>query len=146
MEKCTQTKWKSDQFKFLKGLFQGDPLSGIIFLIVFTPIVEYIMKHAGTHGYEIFTETNTMNVITTPFADHFNIITRSKSIHQTIVTEVKNKLLTMGLKASKCRSLSIQSETVTNFNFQLRDQSGSPVIIDSGDSTQMQCLKLFIQN
>jgi hypothetical protein len=31
--------WESDPFKFLKGVFQGDPFSGIIILIVFNPIV-----------------------------------------------------------------------------------------------------------
>ena len=36
--------WESDMFKFLKGAFQGDPLSGVIFLIVFNPILEYKKK------------------------------------------------------------------------------------------------------
>ena len=37
--------WESEVFRFLKGVFQGDCFSGIIFLIVFNPIVEYIKKH-----------------------------------------------------------------------------------------------------
>ena len=36
-------------FKFFKGVFQGDPYSGVIFLITFNPIVEYIKKHKENH-------------------------------------------------------------------------------------------------
>ena len=32
--------WESDIFLFLKRVFQGDPLSGVIFLIIFNPIIE----------------------------------------------------------------------------------------------------------
>ena len=68
---CTQT-WETDFFQFSKGVFQGDPFSGVIFLIVFNPIIEYIKKHKENHGYELSRNTKgVMNVITTPFADDF---------------------------------------------------------------------------
>ena len=38
-------KWKTDLFNFLKGVFQGDPFSGVIFLVVFNPILQYIKQH-----------------------------------------------------------------------------------------------------
>ena len=86
-------EWISETFKFLRGVFQGDPLSGIIFLIVFNPIIEYIKKHTETHGYEIkTTNLNALSVITTPFADGFNIITRDKALHQELVTDVEKKI------------------------------------------------------
>ena len=37
--------WESDIFKFLKGFFQGDPHSGVIFMIIFNSIIEYSKKH-----------------------------------------------------------------------------------------------------
>ena len=40
--KVCSKNWESDVFTFLKGVFQGDPFSGVIFLIVFNPILEYI--------------------------------------------------------------------------------------------------------
>ena len=52
-----------------------------------------------------------MNVITTPFADDFNILTRDKALHQQIVKDVEKNIKSMGLiiKLKKCRSLSIVS-------------------------------------
>ena len=96
--------WEGDIFKFLKGVFQGDPFSGVIFLIIFNPIIEYIKKHKETHGYELKTEKNAKFVNTTPFADDFNIISRNSTRHQQLVKDVENKLKSMGLiiKAPKC--------------------------------------------
>ena len=115
-------EWTSETFKFLKGVFAGDPLSGIIFLIIFNPIVEHIKRHNRSHGYEITTRnSNATFVTTTPFADDFNIITREN--HQDLVTDVEEKIKSMGLviKPSKCRSLTIQKGKVENVHFNLKD-------------------------
>ena len=107
---CTQD-WKTDFFKFLKGVFQGDPYSGVIFLIVFNPIIEYIKQYKQTHGYQIQTEQKgAKSVITTPFADDFNLITHNKTMHQILLADIETKIKSMGLviKPKKCRSLSIQ--------------------------------------
>ena len=42
--------WKTEIFNFLKGVFQGDPFSGVIFFVVFNPLLEYIQQHKETHG------------------------------------------------------------------------------------------------
>ena len=44
--------WESDLFQFLKGVFQGDPLSGVIFLIIFNPIIEYLKSKKEKQGYK----------------------------------------------------------------------------------------------
>lgn len=74
-----------------------------------------------------------MNVITTPFADDFNIITREKSLHQNIVKDVENKIKSMGLviKPKKCRSLSIVKGKVVKVPFFLHDKVGQPIAIAS---------------
>ena len=54
--------WESDIFKFLKGFFQGDPHSGVIFMIIFNSIIEYSKKHQETQGYELKTETSALFV------------------------------------------------------------------------------------
>ena len=78
--KVLTKEWESELFKILVGVFQGDPYSGIIFLIIFNPIVELIKLHTETHGYQVTTDTKGVkSVITTPFADNFNVITREKN-------------------------------------------------------------------
>ena len=131
---CTK-EWESEFFKFLRGVFQGDPFSGIIFLVVFNPLVEYLKKHKETHGYQISTkETGVKSVVTTPFADDFNILTRSKSMQQNLISDIEEKLESMGLvvKPEKCRSLSIVKGKVENIKFVLRcDKTGENTEIDS---------------
>ena len=113
--------WKTEIFNFLKGVFQGDPFSGVIFLVVFNPLLEYIKQHKETHGYELKTKTCAKFVNTTPFADDFNIMSRNSTKHDALVKDVENKLVSMGLvlKASKCRSLSIQGGRTTDHPFTL---------------------------
>ena len=82
---------ETDLFQFLKGVFQGDPLSGVNFLIVFNPILDYIKTHKEEHGYPLSTKTSVKHVITTPFADDFNIISRNTKQHQTLVTDVEKR-------------------------------------------------------
>ena len=48
--------WKTEIFNFLKGVFQGDPFSGVIFLEVFNPLLEYIKQNKETRGYELKTK------------------------------------------------------------------------------------------
>ena len=106
----------------MKGVFQGNPYSGVIFLIIFNPLIEYIKKHKETHGYSLTTqEKGVMNVITTPFADDFNILTRDKVLHQQIVKDVEKKIQFMGLiiKPRKCRSLSIVNDKTEKIPFVL---------------------------
>ena len=121
---CTQD-WETDFFQFLKGVFQGDPYSGVIFLVVFNPIIEYIKKYKETHGYKIKTETaGAQSVITTLFADDFNLITHNKSMHQALLADIETKIKSMGLviKPKKCRSLSIQGGKTVNIEFTLNDE------------------------
>ena len=66
--------WQTEVFDFLKGVFQGDPFSGTIFLIIFNPLIEYIKKYKDTQGYQI----KDIKVITTPFADDFNLVSNNK--------------------------------------------------------------------
>ena len=91
--KVITANWESAIFKFLKGVFADDAYSGIIFLIVLNPIIEFIKQHQETHGYTLKTKTNVMNVSTTPFADGFNIISRELIKHQELVTSVGNNIL-----------------------------------------------------
>ena len=70
-----------------------------------------------THGYTIITETKgAHSVITTPFADNFNLITHNKTMQQTLLTDIEKKIKSMGLKIKpkKCRLISIQTGKTVN--------------------------------
>jgi hypothetical protein len=110
--------WESTNFRFHKGVFQGDPLSPIIFLAVFNPILEKLLQ-SEPFGYPI----NGIKYITTPFVDDFNLITTNKRTHQRLLTEISTWTKTMNLKLKpvKCKSLSIVSGKPTPIIFQLGD-------------------------
>ena len=68
-------KWKSKDFQFKKGVFQGDHLSPLIFLTCFNPILEYCSLKER-HGYDL----NGAKMISTAYAD-FNLISTNKRSH-----------------------------------------------------------------
>ena len=132
--KVVTRSWESDVFQFKRGVFQGDPFSCVIFLIVFNPIIHHIKNNCNNCGYELKTENNMKkHIITTPFADDFNLISRNKAKHQKMISDIEEKIKSMGLviKPSKCSSLSIQSGKSSNLNFHLLNQNGEKVSIAS---------------
>ena len=115
-------EWISEVFQFLKGIYQGDPYSSSIFLMVFQPLIDFIMSFKESHGYQL----SNSKVLSTPFADDFDLITNNVKKHQKLMLNVQQKAESMGLtfKPSKCRSLSIQAGKVTDTKFFLMDGSG----------------------
>ena len=102
--------------------------------MTFNPIIQFIKKQEATHGYTLrLKDKSVKNVITTPFADDFNIISRNMKLHQKIVLDVEKKLRSMGLvlKPQKCRALSIQSGTPKVVEFHLTNETGNKVPISS---------------
>ena len=79
--------WVSDRFQFCKGIFQGDNYS----LIVFQPLINFIMEHKEIHGYQL----GLNKIITKPFADDFEIIANHKTKHQKLQNEIQSKAETM---------------------------------------------------
>ncbi len=112
----TCKSWNSTPFQFKKGIFQGDPWSPIIFLTVFNPLLEKL-KVEQQYGYDLHGK----KIITTPFADDFNLITTHKSTHQRIINNISSWTKSMGLKLKpvKCRSLSITTGKPTPVSFTL---------------------------
>ena len=127
LEDAVETEsWTSETSKFKKGAFQGDPYSGIIFLLPFNPIIQYIKKHNDKYGYQIQIKDKTVKtVITTPFADDFNIISRNIKHHQKLLSDLQNKInsIKLVLKPHKCRSLSIQHgmQSIVSFYLTKKD-------------------------
>ena len=112
--------WRSDRFKFNRGVFQGDPLSPTIFICVFNPLLEYLLSEQK-HGYFIDKDTP---IVSTPFADDFNVITTNSRTHQRILTKVEQfaKSMNLILEPTKCKSLSICAGYSKTIKFKLSDQ------------------------
>ena len=137
--------WETEIFQFLRGAFAGDPYSGIIFLITFNPLIEYIKKFKLSQGYKIeethdetHDETHEAveeethkdtHIITTPFADDFNLISNDKKQHQDLIDDIQKKAKSMGFsfKSSKCRSLSIRTGKVANVSFVMTNSEDNSV-------------------
>ncbi len=108
-------EWSSEQFRFKKGVFQGDPWSPIIFLQTFNQILEYIKSIQNEYGYNL----NGTKFISLPFADDFCLITSHKCNHQRIINEIVKctKSTNLVLKPIKCRSISICSGSSKEVDF-----------------------------
>ena len=74
------SKWRSNQFPFKRGVFQGDPISPVIFLLVFNPILQKLQMNSHK-GYKL----GEVSHVTTPYADDFCLITRDKRTQQNLI-------------------------------------------------------------
>ena len=126
--KIRTSNWVSEEFKFTKGVFQGDPLSPIIFLICFNPILEDLKTFEQSDGYSL----NGTPFITLPFADDFNLITRDIRKHRKLMVRLHDLTSSMGLKLKprKCRSLSVKSGKSEEIVFSLGDDAISSILHD----------------
>ena len=92
-------------------------ITHIIFLLAFNPILQFIQENAR-FAYKIQENSH----ITLPYADDFCIITTDKRTQQRIMTQVAEKINSMGMKIkpSKCRSFSLSSvrPSVVPFDFE----------------------------
>ena len=103
--------WRSDPFHFRRGVFQGDPLSPTIFLMVFNPVLQHLKNMEEDHGYQLHTDDKITHHITLPYADDFCLITTNIRTHQKIINIIQSNISSMGmrLKPSKCRHFSVPS-------------------------------------
>ena len=97
--KITTKTFHTDVFSFKKGVTQGDPMSAIIFMLAFQPIIDHLMKN-DKFGVLI----NGQRVITLPYADDFCLITTDMRSHKRLIAEIHSHINSMGmsLKPVKC--------------------------------------------
>ena len=115
--------WRSDPFHFRRGVFQGDPLSPTVFLMVFNPVLQHLKNMEEQYGYKLHTETTTTPFITLPYADDFCLITHNMKSHQNIINTIQKNITSMGmrLKPIKCRQFSCVSGKPKDIEFHIGD-------------------------
>ena len=125
--------WKSESFRFCRGIFTGDNYSPIIFNLVFQPLIDFIKLEKDKQGYAL----GNSRVITKPFADDFEIISNNTKRHQELQDKVQLNATTMGLtfKPKKCRTLSMVRGKPALVSFSLTDPiSGQKVELKTLES------------
>ena len=103
-------KWKSNWFFYLIGLFQGDPLSVVLFLIVFNLLLDYLQSKQELGYKPTFSEKSTSN---RAFADDLTLLANRLDKMKTQLKMLEDFLewtRTMKAKPSKCISLGMKVE------------------------------------
>ena len=100
--------WKSNWFYYLIGLFQGDPLSVVLFLIVFNLLLDLLKSRQGLGYRPSFSSSQTSN---RAFADDLTLMSsRLEKLKEQI--EVMERFLNwtrkMKAKPSKCIALGMK--------------------------------------
>ncbi|XP_063680027.1 uncharacterized protein LOC134815422 [Bolinopsis microptera] len=101
-------KWKSEWFYYLIGLFQGDPLSVVLFLIAFNLLLD-LLQVDRTMGYKpSFSSEPTTN---RAFADDLTLLSDRLDKMKRLVGQMEEFLAwtrTMRAKPSKCIALGMK--------------------------------------
>ena len=94
--------WRSNPFPFRRGVFQGDPISPIIFLMVFNPILQDLKLEEERIGFKV----GDSHPVILPYADDFCLLTTNLRTHQKMINRINSNITSMGikLKPSKCTS------------------------------------------
>ena len=104
---------------FKVGVFQGDTLSPIIFLLAINPLLKAIQQNSSL-GYQF----RGKQVVALAFADDLTLCFRNKKTAQFQLQKINKSFATVGLtlKPTKCQSLSICSGRPSNISFKILDE------------------------
>ena len=109
-------EWTSDWFMYQIGLFQGCPLSVVLFLIVFNLLLD-LLKTKQDHGYQL--KNTDFKQSQKAYADDLTILAGSVDGCKELLSLVETFLKwtrTMEAKPTKCRSLAMKKSATVRTN------------------------------
>ena len=140
--------WQTAPIHLQIGVFQGDPLSVLVFNTVMNTLVDTITKQHSSLGYLLTASSSRCNLL--QYADDTTLLADSPSSCQTLLSTIEAWLTWSGMKANvpKCVCLAIQASTGKPYDpkLQLNGESipyigestfvflGSPVRIHGSNS------------
>ena len=155
-------EWKSNWFFYMIGLFQGDPLSVVLFLIVFNLLIDYLQAKKDLGYKPSFASDGTSN---RAFADDLTLLSsRLEKIKEQIerleeflewtgaMRAKPSKCVALGMKVKDGRyvsfdpSLSIGGETVAYIGGTPMKFLGHWIYVDLGESEIHSMVKTKVLN
>ena len=111
--------WMTDPIHLQTGVYQGDPLSVLVFNTVMNTLVDTITKHYPDLGYSLCSSPNKTNQL--QYADDTSLIADGPSSCKTLLSATESWLEWSGMKANvpKCMSLAIHSSSGKPYNPEL---------------------------
>ena len=109
----------TDPIHLQTGVYQGDPLSVLVFNTVMNILVDTMTKHYSDLGYSLSSSPNKTNQL--QYADDTSLIADGPSSCKTLLSATESWLEWSGMKANvpKCMSLAIHSSSGKPYNPEL---------------------------
>ena len=106
--KVSTSRWDSESFSLKTGVFQGDPLSVVIFMLYVQPILTYLLRRYQRNSF--------LGHCVKAFADDIVLIQKDMRDMKHMIAETQKFAAMMGLNlnAKKCKFLSIRSGKCDN--------------------------------
>ena len=152
--------WTTSPIPLLRGVYQGDPLSVVIFNTVMNTLVGTITKNHSELGYSLACTKRKTNLL--QYADDTSLIADGPSSCRTLLAATDTWLEWSGMRANvpKCVTMAIQSSTGGAYNpeLSLSGQSipfigssvfrflGSPISVHSSTVRAKQALLSKLQS
>jgi hypothetical protein len=116
--------WTTSPFPLQIGVFQGDPLSVVIFNTVINTLVDSLLQFRHSHGYKLSDKQVSTNLL--QYADDTCLVSDGPSSCQDLLHHTERWLEWSGMKPKvpKCRSLAIHASTAEPYDpkLELADQ------------------------
>ena len=152
--------WTTNPIQLQTGVYQGDPLSVLVFNTVMNTLVDTITKRYPGLGYSHSSSPSTTNLL--QYADDTSLIADGPSSCRTLLSATESWLSWSGMKANvpKCVSLAIHSSSGKPYNPELTLNEeitpyignstfrflGAPVSVHSTSAQSRECLLLKLRS